>query len=144
MFILLPSYIDRIKKEAGGVCAPGLFIQFLLDLALIQPVQIRFKRWGDGGDGARFKGALEAALGGQLLKGDTARFHAERQVALPRGGVILHIPYEVLQGADLAQGVIQVIEGIEVDVQLLLPAAALLQELQAVIVQVGQVFLFDL
>jgi hypothetical protein len=24
MFILLPSYIDRIKKEAGGVCASGL------------------------------------------------------------------------------------------------------------------------
>lgn len=54
------------------------------------------------------------------------------------------VPDEILEGADLSQGVVQVVEGHAVDVGLLLPARAAFQIGEAGVIQVRQEFLFQL
>ena len=65
------------------------------------------------------------------------------EIIAPHLGIFVLSPFEELQGADLSQGVIDVVEGGIEDVALLEPVSASFQEIIAGIVFVRQILLFQ-
>ena len=101
-------------------------------------------RLGDGLDAALLKGGLEAGGLAQFGVTGGAAPAAEAQIPLPCVGVVGLVQQEELQSGHGGQTVINIIEGTLINVELTLPAGAAAVEGQAVKVDPGTVFLFQL